>query len=119
MSSESSLLHIAANLAVRKSTLLFIIPLALSCITHLWNPVGFPAFHVDEGHYMRRAMQVLNGHGPQEPTSAYTFAYDHPYFGQVFLATILKMIGYPDSLSPKVGDMHTIEMLYLVPRVIE
>ena len=30
----------------------------------------------------------------------------------------MKIIGYPDSLSPKVGDVHSIEMLYLVPRVI-
>jgi hypothetical protein len=84
----------------------------------LWNPVGFPAIHVDEGHYMRRAMQVLQGFGPQESTDTYYFIYDHPYFGQLFLAGIFKLIGYPDMLAPQVGDVHSIEMLYLVPRVL-
>ena len=27
--------------------------------------MGFPPLHPDEGHYMRRAMQVLKGMGPQ------------------------------------------------------
>src|SRR5215204_7344066 len=67
---------------------------------------------------MRRAMQVIEGQGPQESNNTYFYPYDHPYFGQLFLAGILKIIGYPDLLSPKVGDVHTIEMLYLVPRVI-
>ena len=44
--------------------------------------------------------------------------YDHPYFGQLFLAATFKIIGYPDSLSPKVGDMHSVGLLYLVPRVL-
>lgn len=95
-----------------------IIPLILSAFTHLWNPIGFPTLHVDEGHYMRRAMQILRGLGPQEPTSSYVFAYDHPYFGQLFLAGALKIIGYPDSLSPKSGDIHSIEMLYIAPRIL-
>jgi hypothetical protein len=85
---------------------------------HLWNPVGFPAIHVDEGHYMRRAMQVIEGLGPQESSSTYFFAYDHPYFGQLFLASVLKVVGYPDLLQPKIGDVHSIEMLYFVPRVL-
>jgi 4-amino-4-deoxy-L-arabinose transferase-like glycosyltransferase len=100
-----------------KSSLLFI-PLLLSAFTHLWNPVGFPYFEQDEGHYMRRAMQMFEGLGPQESISTYMFAYDHPYFGQLFLASVLKVIGYPDLLQPKVGDMHSIEMLYFIPRVL-
>jgi len=67
---------------------------------------------------MRRAMQVIEGQGPQESNNTYFYAYDHPYFGQLFLGGILKLIGYPEILSPKVGDVHSIEMLYLVPRVI-
>jgi dolichyl-phosphate-mannose--protein O-mannosyl transferase len=67
---------------------------------------------------MRRGMQVLNGGEVQEPTSEYSFAYDHPYFGQLFLSTIFKITGYPDSVSPKVGDIRSIEMLYLMPRVL-
>jgi 4-amino-4-deoxy-L-arabinose transferase-like glycosyltransferase len=98
--------------------LLIFIPLILSAFTHIWNPIGFPHIDQDEGHYMRRAMQVIEGQGPQESNSTYFYAYDHPYFGQLFLGGILKTIGYPDILSPKAGDVHSIEMLYLVPRVI-
>jgi 4-amino-4-deoxy-L-arabinose transferase-like glycosyltransferase len=101
-----------------KYVLLIFIPLVLSAFTHIWNPIGFPAIHVDEGHYMRRAMQVIEGQGPQESNHTYFYPYDHPYFGQLFLGGVLKLIGYPDILSPKVGDVHSIEMLYLVPRVI-
>src|SRR5919106_967186 len=101
-----------------KYVLLIFIPLVLSAFTHIWNPIGFPAIHVDEGHYMRRAMQVIDGQGPQESNSTYFYAYDHPYFGQLFLGGVLKLIGYPEILSPKAGDVHSIEMLYLVPRVI-
>jgi hypothetical protein len=75
-------------------------------------------FHVDEGHYMRRAMQVMQGLGPQESISTYDLGYDHPYFGQLFLASVLNVIGYPELLQPKVGDIHSIEMLYFVPRVL-
>ena len=102
----------------RNSIILIFIPLILSAFTHIWNPIGFPAIHVDEGHYMRRAMQVLDGLGPQESKSSYFYPYDHPYFGQLFLASLLKIVGYPDSVSPKVGDVHSIEMLYMVPRVL-
>jgi hypothetical protein len=101
-----------------KSVLLIFIPLVLSAFTHIWNPIGFPAIHVDEGHYMRRAMQVIEGQGPQESNNTYFYPYDHPYFGQLFLGGVLKLIGYPDILSPKAGDVNSIEMLYLVPRII-
>jgi Dolichyl-phosphate-mannose-protein mannosyltransferase len=101
-----------------KALLLIAIPLILSAFTHLWNPVGFPALHVDEGHYMRRAMQVLEGLGPQESTNNYYLAYDHPYFGQLFLAAVFKIIGYPDSLHPQAGDKSSIEMLIFIPRVL-
>jgi hypothetical protein len=90
------------------------IPLILSAFTHLWNPIGFPSIFLDEGHYMRRALEVLDGLSPQEKTSKY----DHPYFGQIFLAGIFKIIGYPDSLNPKPGDVQSVEMLYIVPRVL-
>jgi Dolichyl-phosphate-mannose-protein mannosyltransferase len=101
-----------------KSILLIAVPLTLSAFTHLWNPAGFPALHVDEGHTMRKAMQVLEGLGPQESTSTYYFAYDHPYFGQLFLAAVFKIIGYPDSLHPQAGDKSSIEMLIFIPRVL-
>ena len=75
--------------------MLIAIPLVLSAFSHIWNPVGFPSMYIDESHYMRRAMQVLQGMGPQEPRSVYVYPYDHPYFGQLFLAAMLKLVDYP------------------------
>jgi hypothetical protein len=98
-----------------------ILPLLLSAFTHLWNPIGFPYFHGDEGHYMRRALHVLEGHGPQEQrntTWSLEHPYDHPYFGQLFLAGALGMISYPDSLKSRIGDVYSIEMLHLIPRIL-
>src|SRR5215212_7463082 len=113
-----------------KSIFLLSIPLILSAFTHLWNPIGFPAVWVVEGQYMHRAMQVLedfNYHYKQ--SSIYPYPYDHPFFGQYFLAGMLAMLGYPESLHLSSssttaaaiahGDMtHSIETLYLVPRVL-
>jgi len=86
--------------------------LTLSGITHLWNPVGFPDVFFDEGVYMRRAMHVLNGLGPQE-----AYFHDHPFFGQIFLAGTLVITGYPNSLNPT-SDANSIASLYLIPRII-
>jgi hypothetical protein len=97
-----------------KSILLLAIPLILSAFTHLWNPIGFPSGPSnDEGIYIRRAMHVLTGVGPQESR-----LYDHPYFSQLFLAGVFKIIGYPDSLNLSLGNVHSIESLYLVPRIL-
>jgi hypothetical protein len=100
-------------LPLTQKHLFLFIPLLLSAYTHLWNPVGFPDFFYDEGVYIRRALHVSEGLGPQELTK-----YDHPYFGQLFLGFMFKIIGYPDSLNPKSGEVHSTEMLYLVPRVL-
>jgi hypothetical protein len=112
---------------------LIAIPLILSAFSHIWNPIGFPSMYIDESHYMRRAVQVLEGMGPQELRSVYVYPYDHPYFGQLFLAGVLKLIGYPtivlnQSSSPSSSSstntssssnvQRSIEMLYLVPRVL-
>jgi hypothetical protein len=78
----------------------------------------------DEGVYMRRAMHVLNDLGPQDPASRYDHgqgpvtSYDHPYFGQLFLAGVLGIIGYPNLIHPSIGDAHSIEMLYFFPRIL-
>ena len=90
-------------------------------------------------------MHVLNGLGPQDPASRFDHSqdsassYDHPYFGQLFLAAVFKLIGYPNSVlnpsnpsgssssspssssissSPTNNIRTSIEMLYLVPRVL-
>jgi hypothetical protein len=98
--------------------LLLAIPLALSAFTHLWNPLGYPSVHIDEGHYMRKAMSILDGTGI-DPLARYAA----PYFGQIFLAGVLGIVGYPDSLnlSDTGSDddvLHSVERLYLVPRVL-
>jgi hypothetical protein len=83
----------------------------------MWNTTGFPDLFYDEGIYMRRAMHVLDGLGPQE-----SYYYDHPYFGQLFLAGVFKIIGYPNLLNLSVtttkGNVHSIEMLYIIPRIL-
>jgi hypothetical protein len=102
----------------RKIGWLVIIPLILSAFTHLWNPLGFPSMHVDESHYLRRSMHVLQGLGPQESVTDFDNPHDHPYFGQLFLASILMVVGYPHSLGVSSINLHSIEMLYLLPRVL-
>jgi hypothetical protein len=94
-----------------------VIPLTLSAFIHLWNPSGFPGLDQDEGHYMRRAMEVLQGLGPQESKATFFYPFDHPYFGQIFLASLLSLVDYPNSINPTINS-HSIEMLYLVPRVL-
>ena len=97
----------------KKTAILFlVIPLALAAFTHLWNPVGFPDIFYDEGVYMYRAMHVMAGEGMQIDVF-----YDHPYFGQIFLAGALSLIGYPNSFHP-VNDVNSVQMLYAVPRLL-
>jgi len=96
------------------SLLLLAIPMVLAAFTYMWNPVGFPfGPSNDEAIYMRRAMNVLEGLGPQEST-----LYDHPYFGQLFLAGALGFVGYPHILRPSLGEVQSVEMLWVVPRIL-
>src|SRR5688572_28550521 len=96
--------------------ILLLIPLILSAFTHLWNAAEFPSFHLDEGVYMRRALHTLNGLGPLDPDSKFdhpqetTSSYDHPFFGQFVLASIFKIIDYPQSLKLS-SDTASIESL--------
>ncbi|MDF3032540.1 MAG: hypothetical protein K0R91_374 [Nitrososphaeraceae archaeon] len=96
------------------SVILLVIPIVLSAFVHVWNPVGFPGIHGDEGHYIRRGIHTSDGLGPQEPTSNY----DHPYFGWLSLAVIFSIIGYPDSLNAEAGDTDSIERVWAAPRLI-
>jgi hypothetical protein len=106
------------------SIFILAIPLALSAFTHIWNPIGFPAIHPDEGTYMRRAMHVLEGLGAQDPASQFdhsqfsTSSYDHPYFGQIFLASVLNIIGYPDFSGFPNNNTQSIDILYMTPRIL-
>ena len=86
--------------------ILLLIILVLSAYVHLWNPVGFPDINFDEGIYMRRAMNILETGNPQE-----SYFYDHPYFGQIILAGVLKIAGFPQSVE------QSLELSYLIPRL--
>src|ERR687895_894617 len=99
-----------------RPTLFLALPLILSAYTHLWNPIGFPVIWVVEGQYMQRAMQVLEGEGLHEPRSFFAHFYDHPFFGQLFLAGMLAVTYYPPDMSTSVSAS-SIETLYLVPRL--
>ena len=96
-----------------KSVYILSIPLIVAAFTHLWNPIGqfSPWFGYDEGIYMGRTMNVLSGLGPH-------LYFDHPYFGQLFLGGLLWIIGYPNLIHPTVSDIHSFEMLWLVPRIV-
>ena len=101
------------------SVLILVFILLLSAFTHLWNPIGFPSVHVDEGHYMRRSINVMEGFGPQDGAGPqYAGLYDHPYFGQMFLGTLFNIIGYPSSLGLIPGEHSSTENLFLVPRIL-
>lgn len=105
-----------------KSMILLLIPLLLSAYTHLWNPTGFPGIWVVEGQYLQRAMYVLEGQGLHEPIQLYEHPYDHPYFGQIFLAGLLALSGYQYSLGVLSDSTDitagTITQLHLVPKLI-
>jgi len=96
------------------SNFLLLLALILSAFTFLWNPLDFPPLKYEDGTYVGRAMHVLVAQTPQEGKF-----YDHPYFGQLFLAGILFLTGYPDSLhSSAEGDVvKSIEELWLVPKL--
>ena len=120
------------NERVYLSPVLFIIiPITISAFTHLWNPIGFPAVFVDEEGFIGRAMHVLQGLGPTGYPESFVpnlinlgpcCSYDQPYFGQLFLAGVFAMIGYPHSLNPSSSffdnALHSIELLYTVPRIL-
>jgi Dolichyl-phosphate-mannose-protein mannosyltransferase len=106
-----------------KSLFLIVIPLILSSFTHLWNPFGFPAIWPVEGQYMQRAMSLLEGFGLHESDDINPHEYDHPFFGQFFLAGLLAIIGYPDlynvsNPSSTIEIDNTIEILYFIPRIL-
>ena len=96
-----------------KSIVYLAIPLALVAFTHLWNPIGFPTIHPDEGYYIGRSIHVSEGLGPKEDAARY----DHPYFGWLFLGSIFSIINYPDSTNPTPGNVNSIELIWLFPRV--
>lgn len=54
---------------------------------------------------MRRAMNTIDTGNPQE-----SYLYDHPYFGQIILAGVLQITGYPHG--ENATDPTTLQNLY-------
>lgn len=102
----------AVEIVVRKKSLLVLIPILLSGYTHLWNATGFPDIFYDEGAYLRRAMIFLYYQDPQESQNYY----DHPYFGQILLAGLFAITGFPDSLNPA-PTTESIGTMFLMPKI--
>lgn len=93
---------------------MIILVLLTTSFIHLWNPIGFPSVHVDEGTYMFRAMHFLT----TGITNWHTSFYDHPYFGPILLASILNIINYPSIIGPDVQNYSSIYSSYTIPRII-
>ena len=92
----------------------FVLPLILCAFTHFWNSADYPSGPSnDEGIYIRRAFSVLSGYGPQE-----SLLYDHPFFSQIFLASVFSLINYPHFLHPSIDSVDSIRLFFLVPRLI-
>jgi dolichyl-phosphate-mannose--protein O-mannosyl transferase len=61
----------------------------------------------------------LQGKGPHEDENIYTRIFDHPYFGQIFVAGSLALIDYPNILSGDSSNSQTqVEILYMAPRIL-
>jgi Dolichyl-phosphate-mannose-protein mannosyltransferase len=82
----------------------------------MWNPLGYPDLRYDDGTYIGRAMHVLVTKDPQEEA---TF-YDHPYFGQIFLAGLLWLVGFPNTFAPSADEdvIASVKLLWLVPKLL-
>ena len=95
-----------------RNFILMSLPLILSAFTHLWNPIGFPFPNVDEGIYLGRAVNFMDTLNPKDPY----IGYDHPYFGQIFLAGYLYATGYQNFLNS--DNSINYETLLLSPRIL-
>jgi hypothetical protein len=93
---------------------MIILILLISAFIHLWNPIGFPSIHVDEGTYMFRTMHFLST-GDTDWNTAF---YDHPYFGPIFLASILNVINYPSIVGQDIQNYSSTYSSYTIPRII-
>lgn len=100
----------------RRPLYLLLLVLAISAFFHLWNPIGYPHLLDDEGIYTGAAVRLSEGSGPQDPEIGYLW----PYFGEIFLASIFSIIGYPTTMIHynELDILLSVEILWLVPRVI-
>ena len=124
----------------RISLLVISIPIVISAYTHVFNAIGFPCIHPDEGKYIRRGLHLLDGLALQDSENQFdhgqysTTTYDHPYLANLFLGGIFMLVGYPINAAPHVyatitsesvefeldgkSILESIEILFLVPRVL-
>ena len=91
------------------SLLLLVAILVLSAYTHLWNPAGFPPWHVDEAIYIVQALDAMDH-------KILSDIHDHPFLGWTVLAGFMHVTGYPDSATSK--DAFSLGMFYEAPRIL-
>ncbi len=77
---------------------------ALSAYTHLWNTAGFPAWHVDESIYTKRALDAPDH-------KILSDMRDHAFLGWAMLAGFMHVAGCPDSLA-RSWDAPSLGMFY-------
>ncbi len=70
-------------------TILFFLTLVLSGFLHSWNMLHYPYYESDEGTYVSRAWSMIET-GELAP---YTYWYDHPPAGWIFIALWDKALG--------------------------
>ena len=93
---------------------IIILILLITSFIHLWNPIGFPSIHIDEGTYLFRSLHFLTM-GNTDWNHSF---YDHPYFGPILLASVLYVINYPSIIDPDIQDQSSVYSSYSVPRII-
>lgn len=93
---------------------IIILILLITSFVHLWNPLGFPSIHVDEGTYLFRSLHFLT----MGNTAWSTSFYDHPYFGPIFLASMLYVINYPAIIDPEIQNQSSVYSSYAIPRIM-
>lgn len=62
-----------------------------SAWAHLAHAAVFHDVLMDEGIYINRAINILQGQALQNPPGWYA----HPFFGWVFMAVVFRLVGYP------------------------
>ena len=77
---------------MKKHTLIiaiFILTLVVAGFLHGWNMLHYPYYESDEGTYISQAWSLIE----QGELAPYTYWYDHPPAGWIFMASWIKLIG--------------------------
>lgn len=69
--------------------IIFILTLTIAGLLHGWNMLQYPYYESDEGTYVSQAWSLIK-FGELAP---YTYWYDHPPVGWIFIALWIKLIG--------------------------